>query len=105
VLVGRAVLGGKGVLPERRVGFDDGRLPRGDRPTVEWPEVQATAELLAQVQQPRYAGMVDLATEPWTSKWNTDLAEPARCSVIRRQRMLPVRAVPLPARPSRTKST
>jgi hypothetical protein len=31
--------------------------------------------------------------------------EPARCSVIRRQRGLPVRAAPMPARPSRTRST
>jgi len=57
VLIGRAVIRGKCVLPKRRVGLDDGGLARGDRPTVEWPEVQAAAELLAQVQQPRDAGM------------------------------------------------
>jgi hypothetical protein len=55
--------------------------------------------------EPGHPGLVDLAAEPWTAKWNTEPAEPARCSVIRRQWVSPIRAAPLPARPSRTKST
>jgi hypothetical protein len=48
---------------------------------------------------------VDFATDPCTSKWKTDFAPPARSSVNRRQRALPMRAVPLARMPSRTKST
>jgi len=105
VLVGRAVIRGKGVLPKRRVDLDDGGLSRGvDQPS----KGQKCRRLPSSLRRFCSQGMpawVDLATEPLTSKWNTDLAEPARCSVIRRQRVLPVRAAPLPARPSRTKST
>ena len=39
---------------------------------------------------------VDFATDPCTSKWKTDFALPARSSVSRRQRALPMRAAPLP---------
>ena len=37
---------------------------------------------------------VDFATEPCTSKWNTDFALPVRSSVNRRHRALPCRANP-----------
>ncbi len=57
MLVGCPVMRRECVLPTRWVDLDDRRHPRGDPPTVEWPEVKAGAEQPAQIQQPGYSGM------------------------------------------------
>lgn len=57
---------------------------------VERPEVLAATKCLHRYNNQRVPAWVDLTNEPWTSKWNTDLAEPARCWFMWRQRELPL---------------
>lgn len=45
------------LIPQSRVDFRDGRGLRGNVPTIERPEVQPAAKMLAQIQQPGKAGV------------------------------------------------
>ena len=75
------------VHPMGRADLRHGRLSSLDRRAVERPELLAATGCLRRYSSQGMPAWVDLATEPRTSKWNTHLAEPARCSVIRRQQV------------------
>jgi hypothetical protein len=95
----------KVLLQKRRINLCDDRTIGRCAPTVERPEMHVIFGVLPDVPSQGIPASVDFATEPYTSKWNTDLAVRARSSVTRRQRGLPERAAPFPLLPSRTKST
>jgi hypothetical protein len=57
VLVGRAIAARKPRAAKARVNLGDGGATRRNRPAIEGPEVDTVAELAAQEQQPRNAGV------------------------------------------------
>jgi hypothetical protein len=100
-----APLAREALAPQRTTNLRHHRPPGRDGPAVERPEWTRPAASRRRYRSHGRPAWVAFATDPCPSKRKTDPAAPARSSVKRRQRGLPIRAAPSPTLPSRTKST
>ena len=105
VLVARAPLLCEATAPQRRIDLGDSRTPARNIPAIERPEMDAGPEPLADIAQPGNAGMGGFRYRPLHVEMEYGFRAAGVFLGHRRQRALPMRAAPLPAAPSRTKST